>query len=120
MYSSSEKEACERDLRGCYRESLELVGRAGVAGDDGKREDGRTVEVGEDTGEGVSIAFSCISTGVYGYPSRDAAHVACRVVRDWLAREEQEKMKEGRKRIERVIFCLFEEKDVVAYQEVLP
>ena len=120
MYDSSEKEACERSLRGCYRESLELVG--GVAATEGRRQDERTVEEEGDggdgrEGEGVSIAFSCISTGVYGYPSRDAAHVACRVVREWL---DQEKMEGERKRIERVVFCLFEEKDVVAYREVLP
>ena len=63
VYDSSEKGACERDLRGCYRESLELVGRAAAAAAaDGRREDGRTIEVEEDGGEGkggegASIAF---------------------------------------------------------------
>lgn len=112
IYDSADKDRCERDLRGCYSKSLELVGGIGA-------EEGR--DGGEGPGkEGVSIAFSCISTGVYGYPSRDAAHVACREVREWLDREEEKGVEEGRRKIERVVFCLFEEKDVVAYREMLP
>ena len=32
-----------------------------------------------------SIAFSAISTGVYGYPRTEATHIAVTTVRDWLA-----------------------------------
>ena len=32
-----------------------------------------------------SIAFSAISTGVYGYPRAEATHIAVATVRDWLA-----------------------------------
>ncbi|VDO94239.1 unnamed protein product [Soboliphyme baturini] len=31
-----------------------------------------------------SVAFPCISTGVYGYPNEKACHVACNTVRTWL------------------------------------
>lgn len=32
-----------------------------------------------------SIAFSAISTGVYGYPRKEATHIAVATVREWLA-----------------------------------
>lgn len=32
-----------------------------------------------------SIAFSAISTGVYGYPRGEATHIAVQTVRSWLA-----------------------------------
>ncbi len=35
-----------------------------------------------------SIAFPAISTGVFGYPKRDAARVAYRAVREWLEKNE--------------------------------
>ena len=69
-------------------------------------------------GGGVSIAFSCLSTGVYGYPSNEAARVACRVVREWLQQQQQEEGEE--KKVGRVVFCCFLEKDVRAYEEWLP
>lgn len=81
-------------LRGCYRTSLQLAAE-----------------------KGGSIAFSCISTGVYGYPSGEAAEVATREVRQFLL-EEQERGGEGR--LERVVFCCFEQKDVRAYEKWLP
>lgn len=34
------------------------------------------------------IAFPCISTGVYGYPNKSAAHVALSTTREWLEKEE--------------------------------
>ena len=84
----------ERLLRGCYVKALELA---------------REEEVG-------SVAFSCLSAGVYGYPSRKAASVACRAVREWLVERETE----GWGGVERVVFCCFEPKDERAYQEILP
>ncbi|KAL3960570.1 hypothetical protein ACCO45_005687 [Purpureocillium lilacinum] len=59
-----------------------------------------------------TLAFSGISTGVYGYPSLEAAHVACETVRNFLDRDSNS--------IERVVFVTFEAKDVAAYNEVLP
>jgi O-acetyl-ADP-ribose deacetylase len=41
----------------------------------------RCLELAEEVGA-VSIAFPAISTGVYGYPRRDAAHVAVRTLQE--------------------------------------
>lgn len=62
-----------------------------------------------------SVAFAALSTGVYGYPSGKAAETAVRAVKGWM----DEEMKRGR-RMERVVFCCFLEKDMKAYQAVLP
>ncbi|KAL8935538.1 MAG: hypothetical protein Q9216_005377 [Gyalolechia sp. 2 TL-2023] len=63
--------------------------------------------------KGGSIAFSCLSTGVYGYPSDEAAEIACNTVRAFLASEDGPKL-------ERVVFCCFLRKDEVEYQRFLP
>ena len=79
-------------LRACYRESLHLAVKNGCK----------------------SIAFSALSTGVYGYPSDEAAEAALREVRNFLTRTA-----DGKK-LDRVIFCSFEMKDVRAYKQFLP
>lgn len=61
-----------------------------------------------------SIVFPCISTGVYDYPSDDASRVALDTVREFLDG------KDGDKKFEKIIFCLFLEKDVKAYTENAP
>lgn len=63
-----------------------------------------------------TIAFPCISTGVYGYPSRLAACEVLRFVRGWLERNEDS----GFGGVERIIFCCFERKDENAYEEMMP
>ncbi|KAL7944313.1 hypothetical protein V8C42DRAFT_358495 [Trichoderma barbatum] len=79
-------------LRSCYRSSLDVALENDCA----------------------SVAFSGISTGIYGYPSDKAAHVACSTVRQYL----EEVDVDGK--IERVIFVTFLDKDVNAYNAVLP
>ncbi|XP_018497708.1 uncharacterized protein LOC100907877 [Galendromus occidentalis] len=59
------------------------------------------------------IAFPCISTGVYGYPNKNAAHVALSTTREWLEKEE------NAKQVDRIIFCLFLPVDVKHYKELL-
>jgi len=58
-----------------------------------------------------SIAFPCISTGIYGYPSESACTVALRMVRYFLERNKDS--------VDRVVFCLFKKEDVKVYNEKL-
>lgn len=90
VYHNAEKS--EPLLRGCYRKSLELA-----------------VE-----NQCRSVAFSAISTGVYGYPNDEAAHAAISEVKDFLLNGE------GRDAIDRVIFVTFVMADVNAYENILP
>ncbi|KUL91710.1 hypothetical protein ZTR_01215 [Talaromyces verruculosus] len=92
IYDEDNHELSETLLRSCYRRSLEL------AVENGQR----------------SIAFSAVSTGVYGYPSEAAA----RAVLD----EVDEFLREGDNlsKFERVIFCSFMPADVRAYERYLP
>ncbi|KAI4206661.1 MAG: hypothetical protein LQ346_000953 [Caloplaca aetnensis] len=77
-------------LASCYKTSLELAAE-----------------------KGGSIAFSCLSTGVYGYPSDEAAEIACRTVRAFLQSEKGQSL-------DRVVFCCFLKKDEHQYEEYLP
>lgn len=56
------------------------------------------------------IAFCCISTGVFGFPQREAAEIAVRTVKDWLDREGSQI---------HVVFNVFGEKDESIYRELL-
>lgn len=91
VYHSGDKEESERLLASCYTTSLTIAARENLK----------------------SIAFSCISTGVYGYPSMKAACVALSTVRKFLQSSEGHK-------IDQVIFCLFLRKDVNAYLDYIP
>lgn len=75
-------------LASCYRRSLEIADRHGLK----------------------SIAFSAISTGVYGYPIEAATRIAVDTVRAHLA---------GTSGIAEVIFCCFSEGDLQVYQRAL-
>lgn len=73
-------------LAACYRNSLAL------AADNGCK----------------SIAFPCISTGIYGYPREEAAKIALLEVREFLAAKNAEELE--------VIFCCFSERDKSVYE----
>ena len=57
-----------------------------------------------------SIAFPCISTGVYGYPAREAAKIAVQAVCETLPQCPQ---------MQRVVFCCFSQQDAARYQQLL-
>lgn len=56
-----------------------------------------------------SVAFPAISTGVYGYPYREASELAYGAVTEWLSEHEGYEMK--------VIFCCFDDRTFEAYRE---
>ncbi|KAK8033831.1 hypothetical protein PG991_003229 [Apiospora marii] len=90
IYDDLHPERSEAALRGCYRSSLQLAVEHGLK----------------------TVAFSGISTGVYGYPSLDACQVACDTVKTFLDKDE--------KKLDKVIFVTFEAKDVRSYDATLP
>ncbi len=57
-----------------------------------------------------SIAFCCISTGVFGFPKQEAAEIAVQTVKDW---------KRGKKSAIQVIFNVFGNEDLSIYRTVL-
>lgn len=77
-------------LRSCYQRSLELGEREGLR----------------------SLAFPCISTGVYGYPPAEAAEVALRTVREYLQQKPEQ--------FDRIVFCVFLQSDEQIYKTKLP
>ena len=88
-------------LAACYRNSLALAAENGCQ----------------------SIAFPCISTGVYGYPIEDAARIAVREVREFLAAKDA-KTAEGEGRASsrpptEVIFCCFSARDAAVYEKII-
>ena len=71
-------------LRSAYRSSLELAVQASVE----------------------SMAFPCISTGIYGYPQRAACEIAVSAVHDWLETHDLPHT---------VVFCCYLEQDAALY-----
>ncbi|MER2148998.1 MAG: macro domain-containing protein, partial [Ruminococcus sp.] len=57
-----------------------------------------------------SIAFCCISTGVFGFPQREAAQIAVDTVKRY---------KEENHSDIKVIFNVFKDSDLAIYREVL-
>ncbi len=81
--------ALERDLSACYKNTLDLCAE----------------------NELKSVAFCCISTGVFSFPQKHAAEIAVATVRRWLSENEN--------RIDRVVFNVFKDEDKKYYEELL-
>ena len=81
--------ALEQELAGCYINTLN------ICADNGLR----------------SVAFCCISTGVFHFPADRAAEIAVRTVTAWL--------KEHGEHMDRVIFNVFTDKDREIYEKLL-
>ena len=76
------------ELSDCYRSCLKLAADSGLK----------------------SIAFCCISTGVFHFPQNKAAEIAVQTVQDYLKEDD---------RIERVVFNVFKEEDYSIYRRLL-
>lgn len=55
-----------------------------------------------------SVAFPCISTGIFGYPQNEAAEIAISTVKGFLEKNKLE-----------VIFCCFKEDDYQIYKSLI-
>ena len=75
-------------LASCYRSCLHLAAEHGLR----------------------SIAFCCISTGEFHFPNKEAAEIAVREVRAFLAQN---------KSMERVVFNVFKDEDRMIYERLL-
>ena len=79
----------EKDLADCYRNTLDLCEEYGLK----------------------SVAFCCISTGVFHFPNDRAARIAASAVKDWLSSHPG--------KMDRVIFNVFKDEDRKYYEAEL-
>jgi len=79
----------EQDLADCYKNTLDLCLENNIR----------------------SVAFCCISTGVFHFPNRKAAQIAVKTVTKW--------MDEHPDQMERVIFNVFKDEDKAYYETEL-
>lgn len=88
-------------LAACYRNSLALAAENGCK----------------------SIAFPCISTGVYGYPIEDAAKIAVREAKEFLVAKNAKDAKRDvacpHASSMEIIFCCFSERDAAVYNSLI-
>ena len=78
----------EELLASCYRECLKLAADTGAE----------------------SVAFCCLSTGVFRFPQKRAAEIAVSTVKKYLEQDD---------RIKKVIFNVFKDEDLRIYQNLL-
>ena len=79
----------ERLLADCYRATLDLCAENGLR----------------------TVAFCCISTGVFRFPNEKAAQIAVKTVTDWLG--------EHPGKVDKVIFNVFKDEDRKYYEKEL-
>ncbi|MBR4564140.1 MAG: protein-ADP-ribose hydrolase [Paludibacteraceae bacterium] len=88
IYGMQPKRVSEMALAACYRNCLNVAAEHGL----------------------TSIAFCCISTGVFGYPQDEAAEIAVHTVREWLSAHKEVEIN--------VIFCTYKDEDYATYQRL--
>jgi O-acetyl-ADP-ribose deacetylase (regulator of RNase III) len=81
--------ALEKDLADCYQNTLDMCKEYGLK----------------------SVAFCCISTGVFRFPGRHAAEIAVKTVKEWMLRHPGA--------MDRVIFNVFKDEDKEYYEQEL-
>ncbi|MBR3628772.1 MAG: protein-ADP-ribose hydrolase [Elusimicrobia bacterium] len=79
----------EIDLENCYKNILEMCLENNLS----------------------SVAFCCISTGVFRFPNERAAEIAVETVTTWLEQKEN--------KIDRIIFNVFKQEDKYCYEKIL-
>ncbi|XP_056342322.1 ADP-ribose glycohydrolase MACROD2 isoform X3 [Oenanthe melanoleuca] len=77
----------KENLASCYKSSLKLAKENNIR----------------------SIAFPCISTGIYGFPNEPAAVIALSTIKEWLSKNHNE--------VDRIIFCVFLEVDYKIFKK---
>ncbi|XP_054036089.1 ADP-ribose glycohydrolase MACROD2 isoform X3 [Dryobates pubescens] len=77
----------KENLASCYKSSLKLAKENNIK----------------------SIAFPCISTGIYGFPNEPAAVIALNTIKEWLSKNHNE--------VDRIIFCVFLEIDYKIFKK---
>ncbi|XP_030802123.1 ADP-ribose glycohydrolase MACROD2 isoform X2 [Camarhynchus parvulus] len=77
----------KENLASCYKSSLKLAKEYNIR----------------------SIAFPCISTGIYGFPNEPAAVIALSTIKEWLSKNQNE--------VDRIIFCVFLEVDYKIFKK---
>ncbi len=78
--------ALEKDLADCYRNVLDMCAENDLK----------------------SVAFCCISTGVFSFPNRRAAEIAVETVKGWMSNHPGA--------VNRVIFNVFKDEDKIIYE----
>ncbi|MCR5005433.1 MAG: protein-ADP-ribose hydrolase [Clostridiales bacterium] len=81
--------ALEKDLAACYTNTLDLCAEYDIR----------------------TVAFCCISTGVFHFPNRRAAQIAVQTVCRWLGAHPS--------KVDRVIFNVFKDEDKTYYEQEL-
>ena len=79
----------EKDLENCYRNTLDMCAENSLK----------------------SVAFCCISTGVFHFPNKKAAEIAVKTVSEWL--------RDNPGKVERVIFNVFKDEDKAIYEKLI-
>ncbi|CCI82045.1 O-acetyl-ADP-ribose deacetylase [Lactobacillus hominis] len=88
IYRFHDQAEDEQLLRYCYRNSLDLAKKYNLK----------------------TIAFSSISTGVYGYPKKEAAQIAVSTCKKWLA---------DNGNLLEITFCVFDKENLNIYRQLL-